>query len=186
MWAAATPSVLWSRSRARRPSKLEKAVKSATMELVTGKDDRLLRRLKINLDIGTDAPRELAGGLGDLSGAKVVFDLRVEEPERARRGRGARGRAAVRVAAARLSVGSCLAGPSTACSTSGATPSIPPRLGCTGAAAFTGTTGSTQRITGSWQASWPMLAVYQSTTDALLAAAWVASIWLSSFCFSRR
>ena len=37
-------------------------------------------------------------------------------------------------------------------------PIIPPRFGWSGAAALTGTTGSTQRITGSWQASWPMLA----------------------------
>ena len=43
-------------------------------------------------------------------------------------------------------------------------PIIPPRFGWTGAAAFTGTTGSTQRITGNLQASWPMLAVYQSSS----------------------
>ena len=60
--------------------KLEKAVESATMELVTGTDDRLLRRLRISLDIGTDAPRELPGGLGNLSGAAVLFDLRVDDP----------------------------------------------------------------------------------------------------------
>ena len=59
---------------------LEKAVKSAPLELVTGKDDRLLRRLKLDLDIGLDAPRELAGGLGELRGAKVTFDMRIEEP----------------------------------------------------------------------------------------------------------
>ncbi len=59
---------------------LEKAVRSATLELVTGKDDRLLRTLALSLDIGTDAPRELAGGLGNLSGAKVTLDLRIEEP----------------------------------------------------------------------------------------------------------
>jgi len=62
--------------------KLEKAVRSAPFELVTGKDDRLLRRLKLTLDIGTDAPRELAGGLGNLSGAKVQFDLRIDEPNK--------------------------------------------------------------------------------------------------------
>lgn len=61
---------------------LEKAVRSAPFELVTGKDDRLLRRLKLTLDIGTDAPRELAGGLGNLSGAKVQFDLRIDEPNK--------------------------------------------------------------------------------------------------------
>jgi hypothetical protein len=58
-------------------------------------------------------------------------------------------------------------------------------LGCTGAAAFIGTGPSTHLIPGGWQASWPMLAVYQSTSAAPFAAAWSASIWFSSFCFSR-
>jgi len=39
-----------------------------------------------------------------------------------------------------------------------AIPCIPNRFGWTGAAGDEGTAGSTQRITGGWQASWPMLA----------------------------
>ncbi len=61
---------------------LERAVKSASMELLTGKDDRLLRRLTLELDIGAGAPRRLAGGLGDLSGATVTFEVRIDEPNR--------------------------------------------------------------------------------------------------------
>jgi hypothetical protein len=40
-------------------------------------------------------------------------------------------------------------------------------------------------MTGGLQASWPMLAVYQSTSRARFAAASDASIALSSFCFAR-
>jgi hypothetical protein len=40
-------------------------------------------------------------------------------------------------------------------------------------------------MTGGLQASWPMLAVYQSTSPAPFATACAASIALSSFCFAR-
>ncbi len=59
---------------------LERAVRSSSVEVLTGTEDRLLRRLTIDLDIGLDAPRELAGGLGNLSGAKVRLDLRIDDP----------------------------------------------------------------------------------------------------------
>lgn len=59
---------------------LERAVSSSSLEVLTGKDDRLLRRLTLDLDIGLSAPRELAGGLGVLRGAKVALDLRIEGP----------------------------------------------------------------------------------------------------------
>ena len=64
-------------------------------------------------------------------------------------------------------------------------PIIPPRLGCSGAAAFAGAAGSTQRMAGGRQASWPTLAAYQSITSAPAAAACVASIAFSSSCFAR-
>ena len=65
-------------------------------------------------------------------------------------------------------------------------PSIPPRFGWIGAAAFTGTTGSTQRITGGWQASWPTLAAYQSIELARRRPPPAsASIAFSSSCFAR-
>jgi hypothetical protein len=40
-------------------------------------------------------------------------------------------------------------------------------------------------MTGGLQASWPMLAVYQSISSAPFAAACDSSIALSSFCFAR-
>jgi len=40
-------------------------------------------------------------------------------------------------------------------------------------------------MTGGLHASRPMLAVYQSTSSAPLAAAWAAIIAFSSFCFAR-
>jgi hypothetical protein len=63
---------------------------------------------------------------------------------------------------------------------------MPLWLGWIGAAGLAGMTGSTQRVEEPLQASWPMLAWYQSTRVALLPAAWVASIAFSSFCFERR
>ncbi len=59
---------------------LESAVSSSSLEVLTGKEDRLLRRLTLNLDVGLSAPRELAGGLGLLRGARVRLDLRIENP----------------------------------------------------------------------------------------------------------
>lgn len=53
---------------------LEKAVRSSTLEVLTGKEDRLLRRLTVDMDIGVEA-QELAGGLGELSGAKVTLEI---------------------------------------------------------------------------------------------------------------
>lgn len=59
---------------------LERAVRSSSLVVLTGKEDGLLRRLELELDIGLSAPRELAGGLGRLRGAKVALDLRIEDP----------------------------------------------------------------------------------------------------------
>lgn len=58
---------------------VEEAVRSSPIELVFGKQDRLLRRLHVTLDFAIE-PRELRGGLGRLSGAKVTFDLRISDP----------------------------------------------------------------------------------------------------------
>lgn len=60
---------------------LEKAVRSSRLEVLTGKDDRLLRRLVLELDLGVEA-RELAGGLGRLSGAEVTLELTIADPNR--------------------------------------------------------------------------------------------------------
>lgn len=58
---------------------LDEAVRSSSLELTTGRDDRLLRRLRIVVDFAVK-PRELPGGLGRLSGAKLTLDLRISEP----------------------------------------------------------------------------------------------------------
>ena len=48
----------------------------------TGKDDRLLRRLLMEAEIGFDVPRELRRALGDLVGATITFELEVADPNR--------------------------------------------------------------------------------------------------------
>lgn len=55
------------------------AVRSSSLDMTTGRDDRLLRSLRLVIDFAV-APRELPGGLGRLSGAKVTLDLRISDP----------------------------------------------------------------------------------------------------------
>ena len=57
----------------------EDAIRSSRLEVLTGKEDRLLRRMALHLDIGVKA-RELAGGLGRLSGADVTLELKIADP----------------------------------------------------------------------------------------------------------
>jgi hypothetical protein len=59
---------------------LDDATRSAKLELLTGKDDRLLRQLKLDVDLGTDVPDTLRSLLTASVGAKVHFELRVEGP----------------------------------------------------------------------------------------------------------
>ena len=59
--------------------RLEEAVKSATLELLTGDDD-LLRRLKLVADIGFDVPEDLREVLTSEVGSKFEFELRIEKP----------------------------------------------------------------------------------------------------------
>jgi hypothetical protein len=62
--------------------RLADSVRSSRFEVYTGKDDRLLRRLELEIDFGLDVPKELRGALGSLVGAKVSFELGVDEPNR--------------------------------------------------------------------------------------------------------
>lgn len=55
------------------------AVRSSSLDMTMGQDDRLLRRLRVAIDLGVE-PRDLLGGLGRLSGAKVTLDLRIADP----------------------------------------------------------------------------------------------------------
>jgi hypothetical protein len=59
---------------------LERAVKSSSFDVWTGKDDRLLRRLLLKADLGFDVPASLRRVLGSVVGAKVEFELAVSNP----------------------------------------------------------------------------------------------------------
>jgi hypothetical protein len=62
--------------------RLADAVRSSRFELTSGKDDHLLRSLRLTADIALDVPSELKDALGDLVGASVVFELSVANPKR--------------------------------------------------------------------------------------------------------
>jgi hypothetical protein len=59
---------------------LENAVRSATVDVYTGKDDRLLRRLSIEVELELAGSGELREALGDLAGARLRLDLRISDP----------------------------------------------------------------------------------------------------------
>ena len=60
--------------------RLADSVRSSRFEVYTGKDDRLLRRLELEVDFGLDVPPELRGALGGLVGARLLFELGVDDP----------------------------------------------------------------------------------------------------------
>lgn len=55
---------------------LARAVESATIEVHTGTDDRLLRRFAIELDLGLEGIEELAGA-GAKTGATISFEVEI-------------------------------------------------------------------------------------------------------------
>lgn len=57
---------------------LSKAVRKATFFVMAGKEDKLLRDLRIDLDLSLDVPEELRGFFGRLVGADVRFELGVD------------------------------------------------------------------------------------------------------------
>ena len=59
---------------------LRSAVDSATIEILSGKDDHLLRRLFIKADFGVDVDEELRKALGSFAGAHVAFDMTIANP----------------------------------------------------------------------------------------------------------
>lgn len=61
---------------------IERATRSARLQLFTGKEDRLLRRLDIDVDLGFDVPSDLRTALGSLVGARIDFELSVDDPNR--------------------------------------------------------------------------------------------------------
>jgi hypothetical protein len=59
---------------------LRDAVDSATVYVASGKKDRLLRSLVIDVRFGLHVPKELRAALGSIVGARVLFELDVEHP----------------------------------------------------------------------------------------------------------
>ena len=62
--------------------RLADSVRSSRFEVYTGKDDRLLRRLELEIEFGLDVPKELRAALGSLVGATLQFELGVDDPNR--------------------------------------------------------------------------------------------------------
>lgn len=60
--------------------RLRAATRSSSVRLLTGKDDRLLRRLELSADLGFDVPETLKRALGTSVGAKIDFLLAVDRP----------------------------------------------------------------------------------------------------------
>jgi hypothetical protein len=60
--------------------RLRAAVESASLEVVIGRDDELLRRLRIDVDLSASAPERLEPALGDLLGVKFSLLLAIEDP----------------------------------------------------------------------------------------------------------
>lgn len=63
--------------------RLERAVRSSRLVLETGAEDRLLRRLTVEVELGADVPPAIRSGLGPLGGARFALDLEVTDPNQA-------------------------------------------------------------------------------------------------------
>jgi hypothetical protein len=59
--------------------RLASATRESSFELERG-DDGLLRRLALLADLGVDVPQDLRNALGDAVGAKITFELQLDEP----------------------------------------------------------------------------------------------------------
>ncbi len=63
-----------------RQAQVEESVKDSSFELLTGKDDRLLRKLAVMFEFDSDVPEELRDVLGkDAVGATFEFDLGLDD-----------------------------------------------------------------------------------------------------------
>jgi hypothetical protein len=63
--------------------RLQEAVKSARIEVVTGRKDKLLRSVHFTADLGFEAPPDLRSALGKLVGAKLELELKLGNPQTA-------------------------------------------------------------------------------------------------------
>jgi hypothetical protein len=71
-----------SRIEGQQAEQLRDAVESSSIDVWTGKRDRLLRRLLLKAQLGLDVPESLRRALGDVVGARVEFELAVSNPNR--------------------------------------------------------------------------------------------------------
>ena len=62
--------------------RLRDAVESSKLEVWSGSEDRLLRRLLLEADLGFDVPESLRRVLGEVVGAKVEFGLAISNPNK--------------------------------------------------------------------------------------------------------
>ena len=60
--------------------RLENAVSSSRIELLTGSEDRLLRSVSLEIEFAVDEALELAEILGPLAGATFELDLQITDP----------------------------------------------------------------------------------------------------------
>ena len=60
--------------------RLQDAVESSSFDVWSGREDRLLRRLLLEAELGFEVPESLRRALGDVVGAKVEFELAVSDP----------------------------------------------------------------------------------------------------------
>jgi hypothetical protein len=61
---------------------LREAVDEARLELWSGKEDRLLRRLRVRIGFKVEVPQSLRRSLGDLVGGRLAFDLGLTDVNR--------------------------------------------------------------------------------------------------------
>jgi hypothetical protein len=61
---------------------LQRVTESATLDLLTGKEDRLLRRMAVDIRLAAHVPDRVKAALGDLAAATIRFDLAVSQPNK--------------------------------------------------------------------------------------------------------
>jgi hypothetical protein len=66
----------------RERKQLEDSTRKATIDVWSGKEDHLLRKLVIDVDLGLEVPADLRAALGNLVGARLQLTLAVSNPNR--------------------------------------------------------------------------------------------------------
>jgi len=66
----------------RERKQLADATRSATIDVWSGRQDHLLRKLAIDVDLGFDVPTDLRAALGKLVGARIALNMTITDPNR--------------------------------------------------------------------------------------------------------